>query len=177
MNEDLRLHGLLGGSGGSIKSIQRGEISLDGSATTTTISITEVDLTKSVIIINVYGSGGSASVDAVRANFASSTSVVFTRSVAGGIPIVAYQVIEFNNVKSLQSGLTLVNTVPQNVTITAVNPAKSIVFSSLSNPQTAQNSSYVIGLISLTNSTNLKFHCRAADISNYSVQWYVIEFK
>jgi len=142
-----------------IKSVQRGVSTV---TTPVTVSIDEVDLDKSVILIQGLFDDGDGQAGAAVVSFDSSTELYI-----GGqnynTTTVIWQVIEFYNVKSLQSGYTTSET----TTITQVNLNKSILF-------------YNGG----TTSTGTLFDCEAylsdsTTITNtgiYGFHYYVVEF-
>jgi len=131
LNDMLLQHGI--GASSNIKSIQRGEVSF--SSTSGTVTISEVDLSKSIIIASTSGGGdGSPASSFVKTRFVSSTSINFTLGRSSTYK-VAWQVIEFSNVKSLQRGLTNVTT-DTDVTITDVDMSKSILFTDFSTTYT-----------------------------------------
>ncbi len=164
------------GSLGSIKSIQSGICSFTSSDNSKNVTISNVDLTKAIVIISNAGLAGSLQGDKFRSELTSSTNLLITHAYnASNAYNVTWQVIEFNNVKSLQYGTTTVNTTPQTVTITSVNTSKTIILKNFTTIATTQVGHANIQM-TLTNSTTITFNSYDAVSYNYIVSWFVIEF-
>lgn len=151
---DIRDHGgTFGGlSGSNIKSIQKGESvlfdSTTGASTDTekTVTINEVDISKSVIVIEnlyngnsgTYGNGDRLSSKSVAVRFLSPTSIQFLRGSGYGRIDIRWSVIELKKIKSKQSGsIVISNTLSNLVNINSVNPNKSFLFFSFASIETA----------------------------------------
>lgn len=80
-----------------IKSIQTGHINMSAAESTQTFTITEVDLSKSIVIFNGtrINTGTSTQYYLIRLYFDDSTTVRATRFAATGITYTAFTVIEF----------------------------------------------------------------------------------
>jgi len=125
--EGLSLYNSVSG-GSNIKSIQRGFTALDGSTTSKTVTILAVDTTKAIIKVYYYNAGAAAVYTAIQAIISSATSFSLIRGdINGSTCSIYWEVIEFNNVKSLQKGTyggfgT--------ISITSVNLSKSFIIAS-----------------------------------------------
>jgi hypothetical protein len=168
--------GIDGASGGSnIKSpIQRGEYSVLSTDAIINITISAVDLTKAIPRIFISPAGGTSAANTYRCILTSPTNLQITRPLASGTGTVAWEVVEFNNVKSLQNGtLTLTSTL-QNLPISAVNMNKSSIYISSTNSG-ADSELFASVDALLTTSTNIKIVSYTSTYT-YIVNWYVIEF-
>ena len=158
-----------GGGGSFITNIQHG-VSLVG---TNVITISEVDLNKRVILAYMGLGGASNSVDFfLRAKFISSTQVDFGRFGSTSSAKIYWQVIEFEDVASLQSGQNDV-TNQTDITITSVDTSKSMAFMTFAalDGGSANSVGYAGG--GLINGTTLRID---GNTTLKSVQWYVAEF-
>lgn len=177
--EDLRLHGLLGG-GSNIKSIQKGKVFYK-SVNTLNIPISTVDLSKSIALIEYDpGNGNGRSVNLIAAELVNSTTLNLSSQSAystagGGIPIV-WNVIEFNNVKSKQSGIAIMNTeLTLTQSISSINPDKSLILATSKSSSGADTYYGDNPLVEIISSTQIKL---TRSFSNYvcNVKWQLIEF-
>lgn len=164
----------LTGAYSNIKSIQSGITTL--TSTSHNVAISAVDTTKSIVLISYVPSlsVGSNMVAVAGVLTNSTTLTLRVNTLTSYPPTVRWQVIEFNNVKSNQSGAVTASAVTQTVTISSVDLQKSII----SIERTATNTSTVNYLIcvaaSLTNSTTLEI--KQASVDSGSYYWQVIEF-
>jgi len=165
--------------GSNIKSIQRGSVASDSiTSSGLSISISSVDLTKSVVMVH-FCSRSTDQNDLVRAEITSPTEIklYIGNSTGYAYRVIYWEVIEFNNVKTLQKGTTVTTSmddVDQNISISSVNVSKSMVFSSYSS--TNSSPVYVpMKSVILINSTTLKII--KYDYNGLSTHhWQVIEF-
>ena len=162
-----------GGGGSNVKSVQRGSILMD--ATTKNITISSVDLQKSVVIVNTVSAESTIDKILVSGSITSATNLRLTIGAISTTTYVYWQVIEFNNVKTLQTGTTTLTSATTTVNISNVNMTKSIIFSSFksTNAQTASLGNQT-AYIDSTTTIVLK---DANYITGKSAIWYVIEFK
>ena len=176
--------GYLTGQGGglnTIKTIQKGSLdSLQITSSGYSIPISTVDLTKSIVRL-VYGSSGQTdAVTLFRAEITTPSEIKIYRASATGFTGVNiyWEVIEFNNVKSLQKGTTAAtttNNTNNNVTISSVDALKTIIFDSYTCVSTSSLNQQVKGA-ALTNSTTIALVKN--DTSGLSTHhWQVIEFR
>lgn len=165
-----------GAGGSNIKSIQRGSVVTAGSLSSHTVTITGVDMTKSVVRI-IGGAQADLYYGDLSIDFVSATQIIVERAAADVNAMrFTWEVIEFNNVKSKQKGEKyLESTSVQNVAITAVDTLKSLVFFSWKTYSTGQQAYANYLSCKLSSSTNLE----VASFNNSwpkSVKWQVIEF-
>jgi hypothetical protein len=164
-------------SGSSIKSVQAGTTTISGSSTSVNVTISQVDLSKSIVIISgLEGYPSSITVQQllVAAEILNQTTLRISRSAGGGSDtiIVPWQVIEFENIKSLQKGVS--STASTNISNT--NLSKSVLFFSYKSTNTSTTLPY--GFISarlMTIPTRIALSSPTS-INNYSVYWQVVEF-
>jgi hypothetical protein len=169
--------------GSSIKSIQSGTATIG--AATTNVTIANVDTGKAIVIFTAVANSGSTSIDQADEFYPSgaittATNLQFIVNTYVQNITVEWQVIEFENVKSLQKGsaaITGVGVISVNVALSAVAIAKCIVLTSYS---TAIGSSIdyrrrVVGKLTTTTNLNL-FLTSNADGAVSNIQYQVIEF-
>lgn len=166
----LKGHGI-GGGGSNIKSIQRGTTLLN--ATTTNVSISAVDLTKSVVILSVESGGSGASFILAKGVLTTSTNLELDID-ASGYCTVYWQVIEFINIKSLQSGNKITALASDSITISPVNLTRSVVFHSYKTSEVDTSLTFGHVGLALTTATNISVIQYGA--KNKDIQWYVVEF-
>jgi hypothetical protein len=119
------------GGGSNIKSIQRGNFSIDSFTLTANIPITSVDPNKSVVRILFNNASTNASQIQLTGELTSATNVLLTKNSTGTASSVDWEVIEFNNVKSMQKGFATITSGSQNVSISPIVLAKTLIFSSI----------------------------------------------
>lgn len=173
------------GGGSNIKSIQRGYFSMSASSQNVTIS--EIDLNSSILFVmaryftNTFSLDSTVSQMAVMGNILNATTINFQKIGSGTSINVTWQVIEFKNVKSVQKGFSDfardgINEYG-NVTISAIDTAKSIIVSSFSY---IGNDAYLscFSNYKILNATTIQLG-RAPSITNARNYWHwqVIEFK
>ena len=177
LSQSRVLNSSIFGAGSSvIKSVQRGQGTFTGA--TNNITITEIDLEKTICRITYHLDQVAAMTTLVSVALTSTTNLRLERTNGdSGTLTCSWEVIEFYNVKSLQTGTaTLTGTDTNiNVTITSVNLEKTFVFVSMrsSSNETNLNSAEYIAM--LTSATNLYIDARTAQNSRY-FEWQVIEF-
>lgn len=172
--EDLRLHGLLGGGGSNIKSIQRGITKI--TSPTHNVTIAEVDLNKAILIMSFDPISTGSSDKSVGGKLTTSTNIQFLCKLEYN-QAVSWQVIEFNNVKSVQrgsvSGIDLGN--GETFNITSIDTTKSfLVF----NYRLDASGTAVLGYPcrgQITTSTTIEFQSGFGALTD-AVEWEVIEF-
>ena len=91
------LFGISGGGGG-IKSIQRGTVSLTGTASTATVTISPVNTSKAMLSFLGFTSNGNAALgeSLTRIALTDSTTITATRELTGNsfINIVSWELVE-----------------------------------------------------------------------------------
>lgn len=171
-----------GTGGATIKSIQRGTITIAASSSTGTASITAVVVANS-FIISLGSSGlfnGQWSDNLAEFSF-TSTLVTATRAGVGGAGLTSsFEIIEYesNVVKTIQSFSVAIagGTTSNTTTITAVNTAKSYIIPRGSkSTDTGGNGPDGLGYLRLTNSTTIT-GTRAGTIGTLTLPGTVIEF-
>ena len=167
---------IFGGGASVIRNIQRGEVEVTALTHNVTISATSTSDYVARVSLKRTTSTNGAKAHMVRAHLTTSTNLRLTREDDDGSVFVSWEVIEFQSVKSVQSGLTTVAASEvTNVTINSVNMAKSLVFVSYShsNLTTAGENRAMTLKHRLTSSTNLELDI---DLNTASPQWFVVEF-
>ncbi|OHD22820.1 MAG: hypothetical protein A2Y34_04330 [Spirochaetes bacterium GWC1_27_15] len=164
------------GTYSNIKSIQRGSVAFAATATQV-VTLAAVDLTKAVVMIN-YSFTSNTTPDAADSSYAAvitdSTTLTITRKTgtSSDTHTVNWTVVEFYNVKSLQTGSYLL-ALTGTVTVSNVDPLKSLLFVSAI-PGTAGSFPEVLLRATITNGTTLTFVIGTT--SNLNVKWQLIEF-
>lgn len=175
--DDLQLHGLLGGGGGSnIKSIQRGSMSL--STGYFNLGISPIDLDSTIVLINNHAPFSSYTNQQLifRAYLLDDSHLVFnkTNSSPNSIP-VNYQIVEFTNVKSLQRGeATIYEGAESIIDIAQIDQSKSLLFYSFMSNDTGSGNRGALMGGRIKNNTQLAFNYGT---SSANVSWQLIEFK
>ena len=152
------------GGGSNIKSIQSGQV--DIASTSIDITISAVDLTKSIPIITYYNNQTTPSKSLLRAKLINSTTLRIYLDTYGNVTPLTWKVIEFNNVKSLQTG----DTSSSSITVSSVNVNKSVLFASSTSATTTGNAYNIRYTIS--NPTTITID----SIPIFITTWYLIEF-
>lgn len=169
---------LLAPKGGSnIKSVQSGEFNWSGTGTSSNVTISEIKSENSIVIIEQYMVNENASIGAIGARITSDTNLNFTRRVGGswnGSSKLKWQVIEFNNVKSKQTGIKSIGTTAteETVTISSINTDKCLLITSQTSDTIGNAITYYESASNVLNSTTLSFY---GHFESY-VYWQVIEF-
>lgn len=175
MSKGVVIGGLNSGGGSSVKSIQRGTYAFLG--TTKDITINSVDINKSIVKITFTGDAGNpANYSLVLGKLTSSTILNLSSVIASGTFNVSWEVIEFDNIKSLQKGEVIqTDTVATQPTISPVNVGKSFIVSSFKSSNSTNNI-VVAGLseYSIINNTTISFLNRVTGTKTF--YWYVVEF-
>jgi len=170
---------VFGSSGGSnIKSIQRGTADM-ANASTLNIAISDVDLTKSIVIVSGVTSGVAGTYFWVQGKLLNSTTVSLRRnSVGTPAYLVDWVVIEFNNVKSLQTGETSVgNFLSVTQAVTSIDPLKSLLVHSWFTDYNDNFVTEAVWINKIESSTGISFRRAAyATAGNWYIRWYLIEF-
>jgi len=165
------------GGGGGVKSIQHGLLSMVG--TSANVTITAVDTTKAIIIFSSYNSdvtSMTADKYVVRASITSSTNINFVVQTAASLNTqIAWTVVEFNNVKSLQKGsFTQQGGIDITKSISQVDINKSLLFYSFTTKSTFTNILQILSRAYIEDDTTLSF----SFITSFDVtcNWQLIEF-
>lgn len=165
--------------GSNIKSIQRGTTTLTGSNASKTIQITPVDTTKCLCYISIpTNTNGTAKYDVCTIQLTDSQTITISRAAGSYDVVLNWEVVEFNNVKSLQLG-SFNNTLssPRNVNVTTVNPLKSkLVWSCTTTSSLSDVPSYLMSM-NIVDATTIAAHFYGTSYSySFTVHWQLIEF-
>jgi len=168
-----------GGGGSNIKSFQTGAAVITN-LNTLDIAISAIDTSKSVIRIWVKPAGSNnTDYEAIMAKITSSTQINLSRKTAyAGVNYIQWEVIEFNNVKSKQSGDL---TVPfgtagtfQTTAISSVDVNKSLIFGSFKAIAGDTGIASALNIFKISSATEVSISKAG---QSYSAHWQVIEFK
>jgi len=181
MIDALRLHGLIGSAGGSVKSVQRGSTTIPISSSTVSVTINEIDVSKSVIMIKLFSTAGTT-IDAkdylVQAKITNSTTITFTNGGStSSYPQIYWEVVEFDNVKSKQTGTVTATTTSGNEyapTITAVDTTKSILIATCYYATSITQQRFSCIASRIYSSTQIRLIQQT--YTTYYWHWQVIEF-
>jgi len=161
-----------------IKSIQRGSYTFDDTTSSVNITISAVDLNAAIVLFShKYISGITTPYNVlIWARLTSPTTLELARAQAQGQQQVEWQVVEFNNVKSVQRGTVNMNS-SATVTINAVDLSKSLCFASFKDSGSGGDMSNAFVAIKFNSTTQLSLSAYATISNTRSVHWQVIEFK
>jgi hypothetical protein len=156
----------------NIKSIQRGSVSLSG--TSITVNINPVNTANAIILLSIKP-GGDFSYEFYKPAFVNGSSFTITSDFLGAACVIKWQVIEFNNVKSLQTGDTTISTAntAQTVTVNSVDPTKAILFAHVHGSNNMNADSGIMWNAELTNATTITL---LSGFTNVKIAWQLIEF-
>jgi hypothetical protein len=117
--------------GRRIKSIQRGSTNFNGSFAFIDVAVTSFVLADSIVRIRaVTGANSVGNESTFRIRAVNNTTIRIQKEQAAGSRVVYWEVITFDGVKSKQSGNDVALANGGTVTITTVDPLRSLVFSS-----------------------------------------------
>ncbi len=155
----------------SINNVQTGEVTF--SAATQNVTITSVDLTRSILIFSERANSASPETGAVRGQLTSATNIQFNKGSATGSVTVRWYVAEFISGVSVQRGSTTLSATTVNQTISSVSLSESFVIVSKSTTGTSfDNNDFERAR--LTSSTNLELSTNAG--SGGTADWQVVTF-
>jgi hypothetical protein len=167
----------------NVKSIQRGRVIIPsgggvpsgGGGYYTDIYISSVDKTKSIVLLTFVSDNTQASNLLVQGSLLTPTSVRFTYYSSPTNPIVVdWQVIEFDNVKSLQTGTLRSTTTLSYGQINPVKLSKSILFFSYCLNSQLTDTHYALITGYFYSNTQLAFERKSAHVAD--IAWQVVEF-
>ena len=163
----------LTGTYSNIKSIQRGTVSM---TTNTSVTISSIILTDSIVLLSVTD-GGSKSFTLssdITGILTGQTTLSLTRGAGTQTLMVQWQVIEFKNVKSLQSGS--ITNFSGSIAISSINTLKSFCLINFYNTSSITSpSSYPS--VKILDSTHIEIDRGYNAQSGCNMFWQVIEFK
>ncbi len=155
----------------SINNVQTGEVTF--STATQNVTITSVDLTRSILIFSERANSASPQTGAVRGQLTSSTNIQFNKGSATGSVTVRWYVAEFISGVSVQRGSTTLSSTTVNQTISSVSLSESFVIVSKSTTGTSfDNNDFERAR--LTSATNLELSTNAS--SGGTADWQVVTF-
>jgi hypothetical protein len=119
------------GTFGAISSTQKGSTSFNGSVAFIDVTVTSFVLANSIVRIRaVTGANSVGNESTFRIRAVNNTTIRIQKEQAVGSRVVYWEVITFDGVKSKQSGDDVALANGGTVTITTVDPLRSLVFSS-----------------------------------------------
>ncbi len=155
----------------SIKNVQTGEVTF--TAATQNVTITSVDLTKSILIFSERNNLPSPQEASVRGQLTTATNLRLAKNTATGSVTVRWYVAEFDSGITVQRGTTALGATTVNQAITAVNLAESFVIVSKDKSGTGfSNDDF--GRARLSSTTNLEFATNGGSGGN--ADWQVVSF-
>lgn len=170
--------GVVEGTYSNIISIQKGMTSITESFIDVTINT--VDLNKAFVIISSRAPNSSQPDEQclLSAQLINSTTLRIQREATGTIATAYWQVVEMNNIKSIQRGSTVMDNVTSTIfSVNAINQSKSIlIFSSRTTAGfNSPNYTSVGGRIYSDSMLSFAVALKQASCINY-VEWQLIEF-
>ena len=166
-------------------SVQRGTGTLASAAATTgSIAISPVDTTKSFVQVTWSTDTQTGGMNFLRARLTSATTIEIDREVTGSNLAYAWEVVEFNDGTTVQSGALSFSTLETSKTaaLTSVDTTKTVAF--LSADQRGGSHSYApwdgIGsgwfTTGITNATTLTVEREMTNSVGAEAAWFVVEF-
>lgn len=159
--------------GANIKSIQNGYFD-SSNFTQKDVAISAVNTDNSIILIEIAPNNGACREWAMTVEFTSGTNIRFKKGNSGGGGKVFWQVLEFNEVKSKQTGEETA-TGTTTITISSVDVTKCILFTTNRSLSTTTDARAVLTSVELTNPTTLTL--RRQDGSSRTTNYQLLEFK
>jgi hypothetical protein len=157
-------------------SVQRGTQLM--TAASENVTINAVNTEKSIVLIHCAAdpdlNGLKPENVTVRGSLTNSTTLALVRDNNTSNVYVYWQVVEFYNVKSLQTGSKSLTNVTDTATVNPVDTEKCLLFASfMSVKSDTEHASFGA---TLTNSTTISFRCYINATTNI-INWQLIEFK
>ncbi len=167
-----------GGGGSNIKSIQGGTFNYFGTGagdTQSDMTVNTVNANNCLLLLSIvgYSNPQNSCVNGTVYN----NYIRLKKYLGYDSPTVQWQLIEFNNVKSRQSGFV---TQLMTISINEINLGKSIAYSTILNSASNEQSAWSSGFsnsIKLTSPTSLNIDGATYLSNTREVAWQVIEFK
>ncbi|HID93308.1 MAG TPA: hypothetical protein EYP60_04340 [bacterium (Candidatus Stahlbacteria)] len=160
----------------TVESRQSGSVQMNLTDTTKNVTITSVNLTKSIVIIQMGGAGAAiytASTYCARAKLTSSTNLQINRNMANPALDIYWQVIEFSSGVSIQQGTASLSSSSVNVTVTSTDLNKSWSLCTAEGNFSVTHTDSLVEHM-LTTSTNLNLQTSGSG-SGHQADWQVIE--
>lgn len=167
--------------GAVIRSIQRGVTTIPFNNNIINVTISAINLNNSIVKIshidNRVGTNPSADQGNVRAELTSTTNLQLVDNALSGSGgrDVYWEVVEFNNVKSVQRGNYSVNVTTEDiVNISSVDISKSIIFASHYHNSTLPDTAAFLLKSRIISATQIGFQ---TSLIRPTIHWQVIEFR
>lgn len=166
--------------GAAIKSVQRGSGTIALGESTTTITISSIDTTKSYVKV-VYNPSytGTETHDNVNTSIriTSSTQITVQRFSSSAAQSVNFnwELVEFTSGVTVQSGLTSTNSLSVGAVISSVDTSKTQLFYSFSG---GGNSAILSNIYrgAITSSTAITFNIPNALTDSTTIRWQVVTY-
>lgn len=159
------------GGGSNIKSIQRGMTSFLSSENNKTIIINSVNPDNTICFVRMR-TNGDVWYD-MSIELLSSTQIKVSQYAEHQTDAIIWEVIEFNNIKSKQTGISLIEANAASITISSVNVGKTLIFATQKS-KTTQDGGYAKLSYNLTSATTLGVWTLLSNPRD--IYWQVIEF-
>lgn len=163
--------------GAGIKSVQRGTANVR-TGHITNITISPVDISKTIVIVNSRQAtdADTPAVAMVTGHLVDSSRLQLTKGDPNNnTAYTEYQVIEFQNVKSVQhSSVSVSSTSPVNSYISAVDPTKTFLYGSCRNTYSGNSSRAHQYTYRLVGSNRIEVTTKGVGTSNLEI--YAVEF-
>ena len=165
------------GGGGAVSRVQTGVTSFANSNAFKQITISQVDLTKSIVRMSYTSDPVPLDHSMVAINFLNDTTIDIRRNGASDdVNPINWEVIEYEGVKSLQRGQETYSGTSHAITISAVDPAKSILVCTFRDDNsTSTEISRFSRAYRLSNATTIQINSLGSATSSI-VEYQVIEF-
>lgn len=169
----LKGHGIGVGGGNNIKSIQRGTTTITKIPTDITINAVKPE---NCIILLSYKRNAYIETHVLlfHGEIVNANTLRILNSYTSADEIVSWQVIEFDKIKSSQKGVVNATTMTASVTITSINPAKSLLIFDHTTTYATTELRYVFVEGHIENSTTLSFS-QTIDMQR-NIYYNIIEF-
>lgn len=169
------------GGGATIKSIQRGEADWNNTLTSKDITIGSIDPNKAIATVEIYTTGApnvmATSIEIINATTIRIKRITGTAQTNANFNKVTWKVIEYENVKSKQSGIHVPSVItPESITISEIDPGKSILVHSMTSTSTSTTAPQRNFLSRAWVNSATTIMINAEDIEN-TVYWQLLEFK
>ena len=172
---------VVGGGGAVIKSVQRGSATIVAGQISAVVTVSQIDVSKSFIKIYLNASQvGTEYMYNVTplAEITDSVTLTFSRvsgSVASPSVNIYWELVEFDLGVSIQRGMASTSNDTLDVTISTIDPSKSMVFFSMKSRSSSQNitSAHVCFI---SNSNSIRFLAPIAPSAPVDFNWQVISY-
>lgn len=154
-------------------SIQRGQRTMVPDIYSNALTFSAVDLNKSIIRLMIFGSSNTFRLSHVRAELKSAVSADFTRGYSPSSDVYLFwEVIEFSGAKSVQRGTVTFYGGNAEITFSAVDPLKSLIFYSY---ETNDGSPLALATgYTFANNTTANLRMDVNGTNKFT--WYLVEF-